>query len=118
MISIKQLSIAYQGRAAVQDVTFDVPAQSITAIVGPSGCGKTSVLGAINRMTERVAGAQVTGSVTIGELDVYAPNTSVMQLRRRVGMIFQSPNPFAKSIEEKHSTRSAFTLESQQASSD
>ncbi len=100
MISVKQLSISYRGRAAVEDVSFEVPGKAVTAIVGPSGCGKTSVLSAINRMTDRMDGAEVTGTVTVADWDIYSPRTSVIELRRRVGMIFQRPNPFAKSIEE------------------
>ncbi len=100
MIRVNQLFIRYAGRLAVQDVSFTATSQSITALVGPSGCGKTSVLGSINRMTERQPGAQVTGQVMIGDQDIYAPTTAVMTLRRRVGMIFQRPNPFAMSIEQ------------------
>ena len=97
-IEIDQLSLHYGKKPAFQDVTLSINKGCITALVGPSGCGKTSFLTCLNRLTDLIPGARVTGSIRLNDLDVLAPQTDVIRLRRRVGMIFQKPNPFPFSI--------------------
>lgn len=98
MIRTTDLGVHYRGRPAVSGVNLSLPAGGITALVGPSGCGKSSVLAALNRMTDLVPGARTTGRVAVGGCDVRDPGCSPIALRRRVGMIFQKPAPFATSI--------------------
>lgn len=98
MLSIDRLSVSYGQRPAVKDVSLQVPAGSITAIVGPSGCGKSSLLLAVNRMCEEIAGAAVTGRIAVDGKDVRHDYRYVPDLRRDVGLIFQKPNPFPTSI--------------------
>jgi len=94
VMTLVDVAVAFGGRAAVRDVTFDVHAGEVTALIGPSGSGKTTLLRALNRMHDTVRSATVTGSVRLGQLDVYAPSTDPTLLRSRVGMVFQRPNPF------------------------
>ena len=94
VMTLDKVAVAFGGRTAVRDVTFDVLAGEITALIGPSGSGKTTLLRALNRMHDTVRTASVTGSVRLGDLDVYAPSTDPTLLRSRVGMVFQRPNPF------------------------
>lgn len=98
MIRLEKLGVSYGKKQVLRDVTFEVPRGSVTAIVGPSGCGKTSLLSALNRMTDLIPQANVTGSAVIAESDIYAPNMVPTELRKRVGMIFQKPNPFPQSV--------------------
>jgi phosphate transport system ATP-binding protein len=93
-MALRDVAVSFSGRTAVRGVTFDVPAGQITALIGPSGSGKTTVLRALNRMHDTVRTVSVTGSITLGDLDVYAPSTDATLLRSRVGMVFQRPNPF------------------------
>jgi phosphate transport system ATP-binding protein len=94
VMRLRDVAVAFAGRTAVRDVTFDVGEGEITALIGPSGSGKTTLLRALNRMQDTVKTASVTGSVTLGDLDVYASSTDATLLRTRVGMVFQRPNPF------------------------
>ena len=98
MIQTQNLTISYGGKPVVAGVDLRVAAGSTAALVGPSGCGKSSVLAALNRMTDLVPGATATGRVSVGGCDVRDPGCSPVALRRRVGMIFQKPGPFACSI--------------------
>lgn len=98
IVEVDRLSLYYGGKPAFQDVTLSINKGCITALVGPSGCGKTSFLTCLNRLTDLVAGCRVSGRITIDALDVLAPGTNVIQLRRRIGMIFQKPNPFPLTI--------------------
>ena len=91
-------SVFYRANQAVKDVTFSIPAGYVTAIIGPSGCGKSTVLRAINRMNDLVPGCSAAGKLLFDGQNVYAPDVDVVMLRRRVGMVFQKPNPFPKSI--------------------
>ena len=97
-IEVDDLSLSYGGVHAFRGVSLVVPEGEITAIVGPSGCGKSSLLSCLNRLSDLVEGCRVTGSVRLGGVDVRAPGCDVVDLRRRVGMIFQKPNPFPFSI--------------------
>jgi phosphate transport system ATP-binding protein len=97
-IRTEGLSLSYCDKKAFKDVTFSVSKGCITALVGPSGCGKTSLLTCLNRLTDLIPGCRTGGRVRIGTLDVLEPQTDVIELRRRVGMIFQKPNPFPYSI--------------------
>lgn len=97
-VAVDRLSLYYGEKSAFQDVTLSISKGCITALVGPSGCGKTSFLTCLNRLTDLIAGCHVSGRIMIETLDVLAPSTDVIQLRRRIGMIFQKPNPFPLSI--------------------
>ncbi len=94
VMRLEDVTVAFAGRKAVRDVSFDVHAGEITALIGPSGSGKTTLLRALNRMHDTVRSAKVTGSILLGELDVNAGSTDPTLLRSRVGMVFQRPNPF------------------------
>ncbi|MBA8886046.1 phosphate transport system ATP-binding protein [Dokdonella fugitiva] len=96
----RALSLWYGARRALDAVDLDVPARRITALIGPSGCGKSSLLRCLNRLTDEIEGTRVEGEVRLGEADVYAPDAFVHELRRRVGIVFQRPNPFPLSIHD------------------
>lgn len=98
VLEIEHLYIAYGGRLALRDVTLPIRAQAITALIGPSGCGKTSFLSALNRMTDLIPGCSVRGAVRFHGVDIHARDADPVALRRRIGMIFQKPNPFPLSI--------------------
>jgi len=91
-------SVYYHDHPAVNRVTLTIPAGKVTAIIGPSGCGKSTLLRAINRMNDFVPGARAEGQLWYCGQDVYGPNCDPVELRRRIGMVFQKPNPFPKSI--------------------
>jgi phosphate transport system ATP-binding protein len=93
-IRVERLSAFYNDRQVVREITLHVPARQVTAIIGPSGCGKTTLIRCMNRMHEVAAGARVTGQVLLHGEDIYAPNVDPVLVRRRVGMVFQKPNPF------------------------
>jgi len=95
---IEKLSVRYGNKIVLDEVTLDIYKGCITALIGPSGCGKTSFLSALNRLTDLIPGAQVSGRVLLDEHEVFDPQLDVLALRRRVGMIFQRPNPFPLSI--------------------
>jgi phosphate transport system ATP-binding protein len=97
-VAADSLSVAYGGRTVLRDVSLTLPEGRVTALIGPSGCGKTSFLSCFNRMTDLIPGCRVTGRATLDGDDIFAPGTDVVALRRRVGMIFQQPNPFPLSI--------------------
>jgi phosphate transport system ATP-binding protein len=94
------LSIYYRAFRAVAEVTLPIYSQQITAIIGPSGCGKSTLLRTFNRMNDLVPGARIEGEVTLDGEPLYGPDIDVVDVRRRVGMVFQRPNPFPKSIFE------------------
>jgi len=99
-IAVRELDLWYGSTQALKSVTVDVPDRSVTAIIGPSGCGKSTLLRCFNRMNDTIAGVRVKGEVWVSGQDIYAGSTDVVELRRRVGMVFQRPNPFPKSIFE------------------
>jgi phosphate transport system ATP-binding protein len=90
----------YGSHHALKGVSLRIPSGSVTAIIGPSGCGKSTLLRSFNRMNDLVAGVRTAGHVTVSGADILAPGVDVVELRRRVGMVFQRPNPFPKSIFE------------------
>ena len=99
LIDVDDVDFAYGNHQVLFDVALDVPERAVTALIGPSGCGKTTLLRCINRMNDLIDGARITqGSITINGPDINAPEVDVVDLRRRVGMVFQKSNPFPKSI--------------------
>ncbi len=94
------LDVFYGDKQALFSVSVDIPERQITALIGPSGCGKSTFLRCLNRMNDTIAGCRVTGTVEVGGEDIYAREIDVVELRRRIGMVFQKPNPFPKSIYE------------------
>jgi phosphate transport system ATP-binding protein len=100
VFEVQGLTVRYDGVAAVRDVSFDVQERAVTAFIGPSGCGKTTILRTLNRMNDLVPGAAVEGSVRFLGTDIYAPAVDPVEVRRRIGMVFQRPNPFPRSIRD------------------
>src|SRR6266446_5875060 len=101
MIDVRDLDFAYGGNKVLHNVSLDIPPQAVTAFIGPSGCGKTTLLRCINRMNDLIEGARITrGAIHLGGIDINAPQVDVVDLRRRVGMVFQKSNPFPKSVYE------------------
>ena len=100
IISSRDVNIFYGGKQAIFDVTMDILPHKVTAFIGPSGCGKSTFLRAINRMNDLIPTCRMEGCMTIGGQDIYAPEVDVVALRAQVGMVFQKPNPFPKSIFE------------------
>ncbi len=92
------VSVYYGAFRALIDISLAIPANRISAIIGPSGCGKSTLLRALNRMNDLTPSSRLEGKVLLDDLDIYAPNVDVVDVRRRVGMVFQRPNPFPKSI--------------------
>ncbi len=99
-MTARDVSVHYGETRALHDVSLDVTTEHVTAFIGPSGCGKSTFLRCLNRMNDTVASAKVTGDIRLEGEDIYAPSMDVVQLRARVGMVFQKPNPFPKSIFE------------------
>ncbi|MGA3213718.1 MAG: phosphate ABC transporter ATP-binding protein PstB [Terriglobales bacterium] len=93
-LTVRDLNAWFGRNQALFDITMDIPPNYVTAIIGPSGCGKSTFVRCLNRMHETVPGARVSGSVVIGSLDIFDGSTSAVEVRRRVGMVFQKPNPF------------------------
>ncbi|HEV2754807.1 MAG TPA: phosphate ABC transporter ATP-binding protein PstB [Actinomycetota bacterium] len=98
VFDIKDLSVFYGSFRAVRDVTLPIHERTITALIGPSGCGKTTVLRCLNRMNDLIETARVTGEVRYHGVDLYDREVDPVEVRRRIGMVFQKPNPFPKSI--------------------
>lgn len=99
-VRISDLNVYYGQTHAIKNVSLDIPERQVTALMGPSGCGKSTFIRALNRMHDMTPSARVLGSILLDGEDIYAPETDVVQLRQRVGMVFQRPNPFPKSIFE------------------
>ena len=95
---IEDLSAFYGSFKAIADVSMDIQANKVTALIGPSGCGKSTYIRCLNRMHEVIPGARAEGGVLLGEDDIYAKDVDPVRIRRRIGMVFQKPNPFSKSI--------------------
>ena len=99
-IAARNVNVFYSEKHALKEVSVDVPEKGVMAFIGPSGCGKSTFLRCINRMNDTIPGCRVTGKVEIDKEDIYDPKLDVVQLRARVGMVFQKPNPFPKSVFE------------------
>jgi phosphate transport system ATP-binding protein len=95
---IEMFSLNYGTFRAVKNVTLPIAERHVTAIIGPSGCGKSTLLRSINRMNDLIPGVSVQGAMRLNDKNIYDPDVDVVQLRRRIGMVFQRPNPFPKSI--------------------
>jgi phosphate transport system ATP-binding protein len=98
VFSCQNVNVWYGSKHAIKDVTVDVGRRQVLAMIGPSGCGKSTFLRCLNRMNDTIAGARVNGTVALEGADIHDPDLDVVQLRARVGMVFQKPNPFPKSI--------------------
>jgi phosphate transport system ATP-binding protein len=97
-LCIEHLHFYYGEKQALRDISMNVAERRITALIGPSGCGKSTFLRCLNRMNDTIPGTRIEGHVSLDGQDIYAPGTDVVDLRRRVGMVFQRPNPFPQSI--------------------
>jgi len=96
----RDVNVFYSEKQALKDVSVDIPEHAVMAFIGPSGCGKSTFLRCINRMNDTIPTCRVTGTIEIDGADIYDPKLDVVQLRARVGMVFQKPNPFPKSVYE------------------
>jgi phosphate transport system ATP-binding protein len=99
-MSVKNLSLRYGDFTALRNITLDIPKNAITAVIGPSGCGKSTFLRLFNRMNDLITGVSVEGRVELDGVDIYDKDIDVVELRKRVGMVFQKPNPFPMSVFE------------------
>jgi phosphate transport system ATP-binding protein len=99
-VSMRGVNLSYGSNQVLHDVTLEIPERQVTAFIGPSGCGKSTLLRCINRMNDLIDGTSVTGSIEVKGQDLYAAATDVIEVRRRIGMVFQKSNPFPKSIYE------------------
>jgi phosphate transport system ATP-binding protein len=97
-VRIRDLTYAYGEKQVLAEIDIDFAERHVTAIIGPSGCGKSTLIKSVNRIAEVASDVNVTGTIHVGDLDVYGPDVDLVELRRRVGMVFQKPNPFPKSI--------------------
>lgn len=98
LIHIEKLNLYYDTHHALKNISMDLPEKTVTAFIGPSGCGKSTLLRTLNRMNDMIPGVRVEGQVMLGGSDIYSNDIEVETLRKRVGMVFQQPNPFPKSI--------------------
>ena len=98
VFSLRDVAVAYGGTNAVEDVTFDLTEREITALIGPSGCGKSTIIRCLNRMNDLIPTASVSGEVLYHDENLYGDKIDPVQVRKRIGMVFQKPNPFPKSI--------------------
>jgi phosphate transport system ATP-binding protein len=99
-VEVRDLSLWYGSQRALTDVSLRFPQKKVTALIGPSGCGKSTLLRSINRMNDLIKGVRISGSVLLERLDIYEKHVDPVEVRRRVGMVFQKPNPFPRSIKE------------------
>ncbi len=97
-LTAREFTLYYGQRKTLKEISLEIPEHAVTAIIGPSGCGKSTLLRSFNRMNDLIPGVRTEGSLFFGKLDIRATSTDVVDLRRRVGMVFQRPNPFPKSI--------------------
>jgi phosphate transport system ATP-binding protein len=98
IFQLADVTVSYGDKVAVKDVTFDIAKQEITALIGPSGCGKSTLIRCLNRMNDLIPSASVGGKVTYHGQDLYGADVDAVEVRKRIGMVFQKPNPFPKSI--------------------
>src|SRR5271166_4714076 len=93
-IEVRGLNAWYGKNQALRDIAMSVPANHVTAVIGPSGCGKSTFVRCLNRMHETIPDAHADGTVKVGEMEVYGSGSDPVEVRRRIGMVFQKPNPF------------------------
>ena len=98
IFQLEDVTVTYASKPAVRNVTFDIAKKEITALIGPSGCGKSTLIRCLNRMNDLIVTAKVEGKVIYHGQDLYAPEVDAVEVRKRIGMVFQKPNPFPKSI--------------------
>ena len=98
IFELSGVEVAYSGKVAVRDIGFDIASKEITALIGPSGCGKSTLLRCLNRMNDLIPGAAVEGRIDYHGQDLYGAGVDPVEVRKRIGMVFQKPNPFPKSI--------------------
>jgi phosphate transport system ATP-binding protein len=98
VFGLSELSLWYGPKQAIADIGMKIPVNKVTALIGPSGCGKSTLLRCLNRMNDLITGVRITGSVRYRDQEVYAPHIDPVEVRRRIGMVFQKPNPFPKTI--------------------
>ena len=113
-IEVNNLNAWYGDFQALHSIHLSIPKNRVTAFIGPSGCGKSTLLRWINRMNDTILSARATGTLRLGDLDLLAKSTDVVDLRRRVGIVFQKPNPFPKSIYENRSVWTSIAHEAAQ----
>ena len=99
-IELRNVNLSYGSNHVLHDINMDIGERMVTAFIGPSGCGKSTLLRCLNRMNDLIDDTVFTGSIKVAEQDIYAPSTDVINVRRRIGMVFQKSNPFPKSIYE------------------
>jgi phosphate transport system ATP-binding protein len=99
-IVVRDVNLSYGENHVLHDITMDIDDKRVTAFIGPSGCGKSTLLRCINRMNDLIDDVRITGTLSVKGLDINAPTTDVIEVRRRIGMVFQKSNPFPKSIYE------------------
>lgn len=99
-IKVNDLSLYYGEKKALNEITLEIPSNKVTALIGPSGCGKSTFLRSINRMNDLIPGVKITGSMLVEGVDIYDKNVDVVNVRKKIGMVFQKSNPFPKSIYE------------------
>ncbi|MDQ0351602.1 phosphate transport system ATP-binding protein [Alkalibacillus filiformis] len=98
VFQVEELSLWYGSNQALKDISFDIKEKQVTAIIGPSGCGKSTFLKTLNRMVELNTNVKTSGSIVYHDIDIFDPSVNLVELRSAIGMVFQKPNPFAKSI--------------------
>ena len=98
IITVKDMNLWYSNYHALKNISIDIPANKITALIGPSGCGKSTFLKTLNRMNDLVDGVKITGSIQYDNKEIFGDNIDVTELRRQIGMVFQKPNPFPMNI--------------------
>jgi phosphate transport system ATP-binding protein len=98
IFKLQDVAVSYGPKPAVRDISFDIGRNEITALIGPSGCGKSTLIRCLNRMNDLISGTRVEGSVLYHDQDLYGSNVDAVEVRKRIGMVFQKPNPFPKSI--------------------
>ena len=100
VFTIENLNFYYGENRALSNINMDIMPRKVTALIGPSGCGKSTYLRCLNRMNDTIAGTRVEGKIRLHGKDIYAPETDVVELRQRVGMVFQTPNPFPQTVSD------------------
>ena len=97
-VSVKDMNLYYGTFHALKNINMEFPVNQLTAMIGPSGCGKSTLIKSLNRMNDLVEGCKITGTIKVGDTDIYAKKTDLARLRKNVGMVFQRPNPLAMSV--------------------